>query len=123
MATAARSSTSELALSVEGAEKRFGSTAALAGATFAVRKAELVGLLGPNGAGKTTVIKAIAGRLRLDAGAIKVFGRALTLDDKRPEIGVVPQELAVYPLLTARENLEVFGTLYGVASRDLAARV
>jgi ABC-2 type transport system ATP-binding protein len=115
--------TSGVALSVEGAEKHFGSTAALAGATFSVRRAELVGLLGPNGAGKTTAIKAIAGRLRLDAGTIRLFGRALTLDDKRPEIGVVPQELAVYPLLTARENLEVFGALYGVARRDLVERV
>src|SRR5262245_36704999 len=111
------------ALSVEGAEKRFGSTVALAGASFAVRRAELVGLLGPNGAGKTTIIKAIAGRLRLDAGAIKLFGRGLTLDDRRPEIGVVPQELAVYPLLTARENLEVFGTLYGVSRSTLRESV
>ncbi len=80
-------------------------------------------MLGPNGAGKTTVIRAIAGRLHLDAGTIQLFGRPLALRDPRPEIGVVPQELAVYPKLTARENLEAFGALYGVAASDLAARV
>ena len=87
---------------------------ALAGASFEVRRGELVGLLGPNGAGKTTLIRAIAGRLRLDAGTIALFGRMLAPDDPRPEIGVVPQEMAIYPRLTARENLEVFGALYGV---------
>jgi len=123
MATPATAPVPHLALSVEGAEKRFGANVALAGASFTVRRGELVGLLGPNGAGKTTVIKAIAGRVRLDAGAIILFGRTLTLDDKRPEIGVVPQELAVYSLLTARENLEVFGALYGVGPAALAERV
>ena len=107
MATA--SIPSELPLVVRGAEKRYGNVQALAGASFDVRPGELLGLLGPNGAGKTTLIKAIAGRVALDAGTIRLFGRTLTREDQRPEIGVVPQELAVYPLLTARENLEVFG--------------
>jgi ABC-2 type transport system ATP-binding protein len=111
------------ALSLQGAEKRYGATTALAGASFDVRRGELLGLLGPNGAGKTTAIRAIAGRLRLDAGDIRLFGRVLTPEDTRPEIGVVPQELAVYPLLTARENLEVFGRLYGVPAADLNERV
>lgn len=110
-------------LVIEGARKKFGTVEALAGATFEVRAGELLGLLGPNGAGKTTAIKAIAGRLQLDAGTVTVFGRALELRDPRPDIGVVPQELAVYPLLTARENLEVFGTLYGVSKADLEKRV
>jgi ABC-2 type transport system ATP-binding protein len=123
MANPATAADPHTALSVEGAEKRFGSTVALGGASFTVRAGELVGLLGPNGAGKTTVIRAIAGRLRLDVGAIKLFGRALTLADKRPDIGVVPQELALYPLLTARENLEVFGALSGVAAGTLPDRV
>jgi ABC-2 type transport system ATP-binding protein len=114
---------SALPLVVEGAEKRFGDVRALAGASFDVRRGELVGLLGPNGAGKTTLIKAIAGRLRLDAGTIRLFGRELAREDKRPEIGVVPQELAVYARLTAQENLEVFGRLYGVAGRALRERV
>jgi ABC-2 type transport system ATP-binding protein len=110
-------------LAVQGARKRFGSTEALAGASFEVKRGELLGLLGPNGAGKTTMIRAIAGRVALDEGTISVFGRTLSQRDPRPDIGVVPQELAVYPLLTARENLEVFGALYGVAGAALRERV
>src|SRR4051794_26062620 len=96
------------ALTIDGAVKKFGGVTALSGVSFVLRRGELLGLLGPNGAGKTTMIKAIAGRLALDAGRISVFGRALAGRDKRPEIGVVPQELAVYPKLTATENLEAF---------------
>jgi len=108
---------------VDRAEKTFGRVRALDGASFDVRRGEILGLLGPNGAGKTTLIKAIAGRVRLDAGSFTVFGRAVGREDPRPEIGVVPQELAVYKLHTARENLEVFGRLYGVSRRGLAERV
>jgi ABC-2 type transport system ATP-binding protein len=111
------------AVTVHGARKTFGSVLALDGASFVVRQSELVGLLGPNGAGKTTMIKAIAGRLRLDAGSVELFGRPVQLRDPRPEIGVVPQEMGVYPLLTARENLEVFGALNGVDGTTLAERV
>ena len=110
-------------LRVDGAEKRYGDVRALAGASFDVRAGELLGLLGPNGAGKTTVIKAIAGRVTLDAGTIRLFGRTLARRDPRWELGIVPQELAVYPLLTARENLEVFGDLYGVSRPELSDRV
>jgi ABC-2 type transport system ATP-binding protein len=111
------------ALVVNGAVKSFGQTKALAGASFAVGQGELVGLLGPNGAGKTTMIKAIAGRVELDAGAIKLFGREVKRVDPRPDLGVVPQELAIYKLLTARENLEAFGELYGVTGAALKERV
>ncbi len=110
-------------LSVRGAHKRFGDVEALAGASFEVQRGELVGLLGPNGAGKTTMIRAIAGRVALDAGEITVCGRVVGPRDPRPEIGVVPQELAVYGRLTARENLEVFGQLYGVTGPALKTRV
>ena len=110
-------------LQVEAARKKFGTVEALAGATFDVRPGELLGLLGPNGAGKTTAIKAIAGRLQLDAGTIRVFGRELRFRDRRSDIGLVPQELAVYPLLSAKENLEVFGKLYGVEPGSLDQRV
>jgi linearmycin/streptolysin S transport system ATP-binding protein len=110
-------------LAVDAASKRFGTVQALAGVSLAVGRGELIGLLGPNGAGKTTLIRAIAGRIRLDAGVVRLFGRALAAGDSRAELGVVPQELAIYPLLTARENLEVFGRLYGVGGSDLAERV
>ena len=110
-------------LAVEGARKRYGQVEALCGVDFHVHRGELVGLLGPNGAGKTTLIKAIAGRVALDTGSVRIFGRALAQPDARPEIGVVPQELAIYELLTARENLEVFGELYGVTGAALRDRV
>ncbi|HET9371522.1 MAG TPA: ABC transporter ATP-binding protein [Vicinamibacterales bacterium] len=114
---------SDIPLVVESAVKRFGPVQALDGASLTVGRGELVGLLGPNGAGKTTLIRAIAGRLRLDSGRVSLFGRALTPEDPRAELGVVPQEIAVYPLLTATENLRAFGELYGVRGAALDERV
>lgn len=111
------------ALEVHGAVKAFGTTKALDGASFSVATGELVGLLGPNGAGKTTMIKALAGRVELDAGTVRLFGREVKRRDPRPDLGVVPQELAIYRLLTARENLEAFGSLYGVSGPALKERV
>ena len=110
-------------LLVANAAKRFGEVHALAGVDLAVGAGELVGLLGPNGAGKTTLIKAIAGRLQLDRGTVQLFGRTLLRADPRPELGVVPQELAFYELLTARENLDAFGRLYGVSKTAIKSRV
>jgi ABC-2 type transport system ATP-binding protein len=96
---------------------------ALDGASFVVHPGELLGLLGPNGAGKTTLIRAIAGRVALDDGEIAIAGRPVTIADARPGIGVVPQELAIYPKLTARENLRAFGELYGVPAAALRERI
>ena len=110
-------------LDVTGARKRFGDVVALDGATLSLREAELLALLGPNGAGKTTLIRAIAGRVKLDGGEIRLFGTPIDGRRTPPELGIVPQELAVYPLLTARENLEAFGRLQGLSRRDLAAQV
>ena len=115
--------TGVLPLRVDAAQKKYGSVQALAGASLEVQPGKLIGLLGPNGAGKTTLIRAIAGRVVLDSGTIELFGRKLTPKDPRAEIGVVPQELAVYDKLTARENLEVFGNLYGVSGQMLRERV
>ena len=111
------------ALTVRNARKRFGAVQALDSASFELREGELLGLLGPNGAGKTSLIRAIAGRLRLDEGSIDIGGQALAPGSTHPDLGIVPQELAIYPNLTARENLEVFGRLYGVPPADLRARV
>ena len=110
-------------LTVKDAKKNFGQVAALNGATFELRQGELLALLGPNGAGKTTLIRAIAGRVRLDGGEIRVFDRVLDGRHTPPELGIVPQEIAIYPLLTARENLEVFGSLHGLAGADLSTQV
>jgi ABC-2 type transport system ATP-binding protein len=114
---------SEIPLRVEQARKRFGETQALDGASLEVRRGELLGLLGPNGAGKTTLIRAIAGRVALDEGRILINGQPVGIRDPRPTIGVVPQELAIYPLLTARENLRAFGELYGVDAATLRTRI
>jgi ABC-2 type transport system ATP-binding protein len=111
------------ALAVCDARKSFGSVKALDGASFELRHGELLALLGPNGAGKTTLIRAVAGRVRLDAGEIRMFDRVLDGRHTPPELGIVPQEIAVYPMLTARENLEVFGGLHGLSGADLAKRV
>src|SRR5687767_15744829 len=102
-------------LTVSGAMKRYGTVSALAGASFVLRSGELLALLGPNGAGKTTLIRAIAGRVRLDAGEIRLFDRVLDGRHTPPELGIVPQEVALYPLLTARENLSIFGRLHGLS--------
>ena len=110
-------------LTVTGARKKFGDVVALDGATLDLREGELLALLGPNGAGKTTLIRAISGRVVLDAGEIRLFGNPLTGRKTPPELGIVPQELAIYPSLTARENLEAFGRLQGLSANDVASQV
>src|SRR5512140_3722333 len=110
-------------LKVQDAKKRFGATQALDGLSLELREGELLGLLGPNGAGKTTLVRALAGRVRLDGGAIELFGRRLSGSEVRDGLGVVPQEIALYPLLTARENLEAFGSFNGLRGAALRDRV
>ena len=110
-------------LTVTDARKSFGETRALEGASLALRRGELLALLGPNGAGKTTLIRAIAGRVRLDSGEIRLFDRVLDGVHTPPDLGIVPQEVAVYPLLTARENLLAFGRLYGLSGSLLKQQV
>jgi ABC-2 type transport system ATP-binding protein len=110
-------------LAIENARKRFGQVTALDGATFELRAGELLALLGPNGAGKTTLIRAIAGRVRLDGGEIRLFDRVLDGRSTPPELGIVPQDVALYPLLTARENLQAFGSLHGLAGAALSKQV
>ena len=110
-------------LTVANAVKRYGAVQALNGASFELRKGELLALLGPNGAGKTTVIRAIAGRVRLDGGEIRVFDQPVVPGRTPRELGIVPQELAVYPLLTARENLQSFGRLQGLSGAGLTRQV
>lgn len=110
-------------LSVVDARKTFGAVKALDGASFDLREGELLALLGPNGAGKTTLIRAIAGRVKLDTGEIRVFGRPVDGRRTPPELGIVPQEIALYPLMTARENLAAFGGLHGLSGGDLTQQV
>ncbi len=103
-------------LSCRDLRKRFGDLVAVGGVSFDVAEGETYGLLGPNGAGKTTTISMVCGLLERDGGEVLVDGRLMTttsVDTKRA-IGYVPQEIAVYPDLTARENLRFFARLYGM---------
>ncbi|MGA4644840.1 ATP-binding cassette domain-containing protein [Limisphaera sp. 4302-co] len=111
-------------LRVERLSKSFGAVRAVDGVSFEVGAGELYGLLGPNGAGKTTTIAMIAGLLRPDSGEVFIDGRPLGADPQRARriLGVVPQELALYEELSARENLEFWGRLGGLSSRDARRR-
>src|SRR5919107_3990491 len=110
-------------LSVEGLRKTYGATVAVDGVTFDVRPGEVVGLLGPNGAGKTTTINMVLGVLEPTAGTIFVEG--IDLARERSRALERTNFAAVYaPLpgnLTVRQNLRVFGMIYGV--RSLGARI
>jgi ABC-2 type transport system ATP-binding protein len=116
---------SDVVLECRDLHKRFGETVAVRGVSFRVHRGETYGLLGPNGAGKTTTISTICGLLEADAGEVVVAGRELTTRsvDAKAAIGYVPQELAIYPDLSARENLRFFAQIYGLAPADARARV
>ena len=104
--------------------KRFGQIDAVRGVSFEIASGETYGLLGPNGAGKTTTISMACGLLEADAGSVTVDGAALTTRSIAPRaaIGYVPQELAIYPDLTAEENLRFFARLYGLSSSEATRR-
>src|SRR5437016_9680242 len=105
-------------LEIHGLVKSFGATRALDGVSLQVQEGEIFGLLGPNGAGKTTLLSILSGLLRPDAGTFLLAGQPLRRDRKHL-LGIVPQELAIYNELTARENLRFFGQLYGFRRRQL----
>ena len=106
-------------LRIDSVVKRFGDLTAVDGVSLEVRERACLGLLGPNGAGKSTLIRSIAGRVRTDSGSIRVFGHPAGSAAARAELGWVPQELALYPLLTCRENLEAFGRYQGLRGKAL----
>jgi ABC-2 type transport system ATP-binding protein len=101
-------------LHVDALVKRFGEMTALDGIALEVYSGECLGLLGPNGAGKSTLIRSIVGRVIPDAGTISVFGAQADSMSARTALGWVPQELALYPRLTCRENLQSFGRYHGL---------
>jgi ABC-2 type transport system ATP-binding protein len=111
-------------LEVHDLHKRYGRFTALDRVSFAVEEGEMFGLLGPNGAGKTTLLSIVSGLLAPTAGEVRVLGRVLRPGDLdvRRTIGIVPQELALYGELSARENLLFFGELYGVRGPELRRR-
>jgi ABC-2 type transport system ATP-binding protein len=110
-------------LACRGLRKRFGERVAVDGVSFTVADGECYGLLGPNGAGKTTIIAIVCGLLEADEGEVTVDGSPGGSRQAKAAIGYVPQDLALYPDLSARENLRFFGQLYGLAGRRLDTRV
>jgi ABC-2 type transport system ATP-binding protein len=111
------------ALLCRNVARRFGPTTALDGASLELRAGERLALLGPNGAGKTTLVRCVCGRVIPDSGEIEMFGRRLPGTGGRHKLGFVPQEIALYPDLTARENLEAFGRFQGLRSGELREAV
>jgi len=112
-------------LRATGLRKRYGSIEAVRGVSFEIAEGETYGLLGPNGAGKTTTISMVCGLLARDAGEVTLDGTPIDVGAvaAKAGIGYVPQDLALYPDLTARENLEFFGRLYGLQGARLRTRM
>lgn len=104
--------------------KRYRTRIAVNDISFQLKRGELFGLLGPNGAGKTTTVSMIAGALRPDSGKIEIdgFGAPGSARAKR-SLGIVPQTVALYEMLSAQENLKFFGGLYGFNNMDLKSRI
>ena len=91
---------------------------------FEARTGEVIGIIGPNGAGKSTLVKALCGRVRPSDGKIRIGGKRLRpSSEKRHLVGLVPQQVGLYPHLTGRENLEVFARLSGVSPKYRTDRV
>src|SRR5262249_10343375 len=97
---------------------------ALEKVSFHVNEGEMFGLLGPNGAGKTTLLSIVSCLLVPTSGEVRIRGRKVEPNDRelRRSIGIVPQGLAIYGELTARENLTFFGELYGLRGTELCRR-
>lgn len=106
---------------ITNVSKKFDQKFVVDDVAFSVKEGEILGLLGPNGAGKSTLINMITGLLRISKGTIHVFGETVSEQNRkmRKHIGVVPQELALYFDLTARENVAFFGGLYGLRGKEL----
>ncbi|HEY1651996.1 MAG TPA: ABC transporter ATP-binding protein [Acidimicrobiales bacterium] len=106
-----------------GLRKRYGERLAVDGVSFSIAADECYGLLGPNGAGKTTTISMLCGLVPSDEGEITINGHPGGTLEAKASVGYVPQDLALYPDLTAVENLTFFGELYGLSGKVLHARI
>ena len=108
----------------ENIKKSFGKTIAVDGMSFEIKPHEVFGLLGPNGAGKTTTVNMTVGLVKPDSGKVEFTDLGSPKDPKvRTKIGVAPQSLSLYDELSAQENLECFGKLYGLTGVKLQERV
>ncbi|MBQ6955293.1 MAG: ABC transporter ATP-binding protein [Bacteroidales bacterium] len=114
-------------LKVDGLRKSYhrGGRDVLTGLDITIPKGEVYGLLGPNGVGKTTTVSIITGLLEEDAGQVELFGLPSRHNKKiiMKRVGVVPQSIALFPELTATENLRVFGSVYGIPRATLDTRI
>ena len=114
---------SPVPLHIEALVKRFAKVTAVDGVTLELRSGECLGLLGPNGAGKSTLIRSIVGRVIPDTGTITIFGAPADSAAARNALGWIPQEIALYPRLTCRENLQSFGRYHGLSGATLAQAI
>lgn len=112
-------------LEVKNMIKRYDQALALDHISFEVNEGELFGLLGPNGAGKTTMMSVLSGLIRPDDGEIYFAGQKKSKVDSlmKNQIGVVPQEIALFEDLSAEENLDYFGRLYGLRGKGLKENI
>jgi ABC-2 type transport system ATP-binding protein len=112
-------------LECRGLGKDYGALCAVEAFDLDVEEGEVFGLLGPNGAGKTTTISMMCGVVTPSRGSVRVAGHDLARDSfaARRAIGLVPQDLALYEDLSARQNLRFFGGIYGLRAGELAARI
>jgi ABC-2 type transport system ATP-binding protein len=112
-------------IEVQGLRKTYGELVAVDGVSFAVRAGEVFGLLGPNGAGKTTTIGCLSGLLAPDGGRVRIMGHDVGREGvaARKRLGLVPQEIALYEELSARENLAYWGGVYGLRGAELRRRI
>jgi len=112
-------------VAVEGLVKRYGDVVAVDDISFQIQEGEMFGLLGPNGAGKTTTINVLCTYTEPTAGEIVVAGHSVTVEPEEVKraIGVVPQDIALYPDLNAVENLRFFGQMYDVPKARLEQRI
>ncbi|HBP66271.1 MAG TPA: export ABC transporter ATP-binding protein [Desulfosporosinus sp.] len=112
-------------IKVEGLIKKFGDNAAVDNISLEIEEGEIFGLLGPNGAGKSTIINILCGLLSRDRGKVEILGRDINKDPNaaKKNIGIVPQDIAIYDDLTAFENISFFAGLYGLKGNLLKNRV
>lgn len=108
-------------LKIENLKKSYKDTQAVKNVSFNVEKGDIYGVLGPNGAGKSTTINSIVGFIKPDSGSI-VFEDKYSINEWKRNIGYIPQELAIYPDLTAEENVSFFCSLYGFSGKELKER-
>jgi ABC-2 type transport system ATP-binding protein len=113
------------AIETHDLKKSFGDLQAVQGVTFAASQGEVLSLLGPNGAGKSTTISILAGLIEPTAGDATIMGHSIRTDGRAAKacLGVVPQDIALYPDLSARENLVFWGKMYGLRGAGLNKRV